>query len=284
MRDVAQLLAAAVLVLGLGWLVYDWQFGPADAGSLAIEDLRGDVALELPGRSLAPLVGLQLTGAERLVTGGEGSRVVLSLGESSRVTLEARSTVRVLGSSGDGVELELEHGRVRAHVRPEDGQLGVRAAGRTVRSRDAAFALGVGRDGTTELQVGSGEVALEGFDGIEGAIGGQRVVAGSAAARLEPIPTSLLLQVAWPDARTRKERVRVAGDTDPGASVKIITAQDTHNLIADGQGHFEVALQLVEGDNEVEVEVTSLLGGETTASWRVTRDSQGPTGVFEVRY
>ncbi len=284
MRDVAQLLGAAILVLGLGWLVYSWQFGPAGASSLAIQEVTGQVKLELPGGPVAPAVGAELTGAERLVTGPAGSRVVLSLGQSSRVTVEADSAVRVLGSDDDGVKLELEDGRIRANVRPEDGQLGVAAGDREVRARDAAFAIGLGEDGTTEVQVGSGEVSLSGFRGYDRASGGQRLVASGEHVDLQPIPTSLLLKVDWPDERTRKERVAVAGTTDPGARVIIRTLSGPQEVTADEVGRFQAVVVLSEGDNEVAVAATSVLGLETTASWRVTRDSLGPTGVFEVRY
>ncbi len=284
MRDVAQLLAAAILVLGLGWFVYDWQFGPAGASRLSIQELAGDVSVDLPGGPVAPAIGAELTGEERLVTGGGSSRVVLSLGQSSRVTVEADSTVQVLGSDDDGVKLALEDGRVRANVRPEDGQLGVVAGEREVSARDAAFAIGLDPDGTTEVQVGSGEVTLTGFEGAELASGGQRVVASDGGVSLEAIPTSLLLKVEWPDERTRKERVALRGVTDPGAEVRVDTATGPIEAKADASGAFEVVLILDEGDNAVEVVATSVLGDRTAASWRITRDSQGPTGVFEVRY
>ncbi len=284
MRDVAQLLAAAVLVLGLGWFVYGWQFRPEPPGSLSVKEVQGDVQVNHPSGAITPGIGTELLGDERLVTGATGSKIVLSLGERSHITVEAESRVRVVGSTDEGVQLELEDGRVRATVRPGDGELGLLAREREILARDAAFVVGLGKDGTTEVQVGSGEVLLEGFDQVEKASGGQRVVASEHGARLAPIPTSLLLKVAWPEERTRQDRVAVAGTTDPGARVVVTGTGESRAVTADGEGRFEAHVVLKEGTNVVEVAATSVLGLETRASWKITRDSQGPTGVFEVRY
>ncbi len=285
MRDIVQLLAAAAVVLGVGWIAYGMAFQGSGAPTLSIDTVRGTVRVEGSEGPETATIGATLEAHARVRTVGEGSQVVLALGERSRITIESRSSVRVLGAVDEGIGLELEDGRVRATVRPGDGAFGLRAGERQVAASDADFAVGLGQDGTTEVQVESGAVSLEGFGDAEVASAGERILASGRKVTLGAIPRSLLLQVDWPEAqRTRAERVTVTGATDPGSRVTVVGAEEPVVVVADGEGRFQVELTLQEGVNDVLVRAVSVLGATTEASWEIVRDRTGPTGAFEVRY
>ena len=49
-------------------------------------------------------------------------------------------------------------------------------------------------------------------------------------------------------------------------------------------GEFALEVPLEEGENEVSLQAISVMGRQETATSTVVRDSEAPTGRFEIRY
>ena len=79
MRDIVQLLAAAAVVLGVGWIAYGLAFQSSGAPTLSIDTMRGTVRVEGPEGSETATIGATLATDARVRTIGEGSQVVLAL-------------------------------------------------------------------------------------------------------------------------------------------------------------------------------------------------------------
>ncbi len=283
MRETLQLLVAAALVLGAGFLVYRLLFIAPEQAPLVIEAVTGQVSLEAAGRRQAAEVGLTLGGSDRLVSGADGSAVI-AVGADSKLTLSPGSAMEVLPSEGEEVRVALEDGRIQATVRPGDDAVSVLAGERTVTARDADFSAAY-IDGDFEARVSRGGVQLAGFGGIRELDEGERVRAldGQAPTR-EPVPEDLLLQVQWPERRTREEEVVLAGTTEPGARVTVQTPDGLVDAVADAEGRFEVRVALAKGENAVLVRSEGLMGERAADEARLTRDADAPKADFQIRY
>ncbi|MCB9746409.1 MAG: FecR domain-containing protein [Alphaproteobacteria bacterium] len=283
MRDILQVLLVAALVLIGGALAYRVVFRAGEVEPLSIQRVDGAVEHVSPDGRRAAEEGAVLGQSDRVIA-GEGGRVVLGLGEQTRLVLHESSTLRVLGQDRDGLQVELEGGRVQATVRPGTGALAVRAGGREVRAEDASFAVGLGEEGTTLVEASLGEVALSGFGELTEITEGQRLtVSGDAQPSVAPIPQEMLLDVRWPEeVRVRAELVRLEGSTHPGASVVASGEGGDARTFADAEGRFALELPLKEGSNDLHVVAVDPLGKEQEVTWSVTRDSQGPTGEFTI--
>lgn len=284
MRDWLVIAAVLLAVLVAGLLGFRVLFAEPAAPGLTVQEVEGSVVRDAAGVAV-PAVAGDIVGAEESVRTGPGSQVVLTLGESTRLVLASESTLRVVEQRADGVDVELEAGRVRATVRPGAGALGVRAAGRAVRAEDAEFT--VARDGElVQVEAEAGSLRLEGFGNAASLVAGERVVvSGGSVSPVGAIPEALLLRVEWPEATTtRLEHVEVRGRTEPWARVEVRSQAGRSMVTANGAGGFVLSVGLVEGENAVSVRVEDLLGRAQEATWAVVRDTTGPTGQFRVEY
>ena len=153
-------------------------------------------------------------------------------------------------------------------------------------AEDAEFSVGLGGDGTAAVEAREGQVTLINYGEITSLEAGQQVrVSPSQEPALSSIPASLLLEVAWPTDSTRSDQRRLAGRTEPGASVWTVVRGKRLRAVADSDGNFVIdGVPLQEGENTIEVSARGILGGEGRAEGRVDRDSEAPIGAFRVEY
>ncbi len=285
MKELIQplLLAVAILLVGVG--VYRVVFGLEEEPAVRVESVRGTV--ERQGREGVEVVksGMRVGLEERIVVGA-GSQAALTFGENMRLTLQSESSLRVLGSSGNGLRVELEDGRVQATVRPGGAELGVVAAGREVTADSARFTMGVGAADSMGVEVREGRVSVAGVEGVEAVGQGERLVATAEGPLVQgAIPTRLLLEVQWPGAEaTRSEKALIRGSTEPGAEVLAGGEAGAVRTVADPEGRFALEVALEEGENSLKLQARGVTGQEQTAESTLTRDSEAPTGRFEVNY
>ncbi len=281
-----QALAVLVLILAVAWIGYGQLFGDDGGDRLVVEAVTGSVRrVDGFGDEVAAEAGQALQPRDRIVA-GEGGRAVLSLGAESRVTIEERSSVRVLAADQSGVKLELEGGRVQATIRPGGGPFGLSSEGATVVAEDADFTVVRGEDGTLGVVAERGEVGLDGIDGATRLGAGDRLVAArGGSALVSPVSEELLLKVAWPaSARTREDRAEVRGRTEPNARVRVGREGAWIVGKADANGDFAIEAPLAEGENELHVEATSVLGTSVAVRHTVVRDTTAPSVTTEIRY
>ena len=281
MKNQLPALIAGVLVLLLGALGYQLIFSSGESVTLELLEASGEVRrVDANGAASEALVGDQVRAAERLQVGANG-RAVLGVGEGSRLTLEARSAIRVTQVEATGVRVELEQGRVQAKVSQGSTLLGIRRGERSVEIESGAVALRAEEDGVLRVETESGIARLEGFGGL-GELGeGERLSVGVDGEQVhETVPAELLLHVAWPEAvATREEEYLVGGTAGAFSSVQVLARSGTKRVRADAEGRFEVAVVLMEGENEVEVVAVDGFGGERRARHTVQRDTQAPQAI-----
>ncbi len=285
MKELIQplLLAVAILLIGVG--VYRLIFGLDEEPAVLVESVRGTVERQGREGTEAVEVGMRVGLEERIVV-GEGSEAALAFGENMRLTLQSDSSLRVLGASVNGLRVELEDGRVQATVRPGGAALGVVAAEREVTTENAQFTMGVGATDAIGVEVREGQVAVSGVEGVESVGQGERLVATADGPLVQgAIPTRLLLEVQWPGAEaTRMEKALIRGSTEPGAEVMAGGEAGAVRTVADEEGRFALEVALEEGENSLKLQARGVTGQEQTAESTLTRDSEAPTGRFEVNY
>ena len=251
------------LVFAVGAVGYRVLFSAGLGDRFRIVTVAGDVRhVHADGETDAAQAGSTLAEGDRIVS-GDGGSAVLGLGEDTRVSVDAKSSVKVLGVTDDGVRLELEGGRVKATVRPGGGRVGVVSDGREVTAEDADFTAVRDAEGTLAVSAERGQVALSGVPGVTELKGGDDLLApaGGGSPLRAPASDALLLQVAFPPAgRTREEEVAVEGTTQPGATVTVKGGARPVSVRAGREGRFTAKVPLAEGKNVLAVEATSLLG------------------------
>ncbi len=264
-------------IFAVGAVGYQVLFGAGLAERFRVVSVAGDVRHEhADGASEAARAGSALLAGDRIVS-GDGGQAVLGLGEGTRVAVDARSSVKVLGISDDGVRVELEDGRVTATVRPGSGVLAVRAGDQELTADDAEFTVARGDDGTVAAATTRGTVRVAGASDLEA---GEELVAAPGGSPLRaPVSDALLLQVAWPaSGRTREEEVEVSGQTQPGATFTVQGGARPVSGRADASGRFVVRVPLSEGGNRLLVKARSVLGREAeVAHAEVVRDTRPPS-------
>lgn len=286
MRRSVAIALALVVVVAMCIAIWRYVRNTREGNRLVLAEIRGQVALEGPGRDGTAASGTELK-ANDLVRTAAGARAVLELDGGSRVRIGPSSSVVIDAVDATGVSLDLEGGALKATVRPESGPLSVNGAGLTVQATDADFDLGIDPTDTDLMVVETtrGEVAVMGAD-VARIAAGSRAVISERRAAVGPIPEDLLLSVAWPEAsRTRSEKTVVSGQTAPGARVQLSGGFGQLVLHADAQGNFEAVVPLLEGKNELVVVAFDLLGEKADVRGVLqTRDTRGPAFRGGVEY
>jgi hypothetical protein len=164
--------------------------------------------------------------------------------------------------------------------------VGLTADGQGVATDDGDFTVRRADDGTLAVVNTRGELAVTGVEGTARLSEGQRLVAAPGGVGLvAPASEDLLLQVAWPAAtRVRETATEVHGHTEPGATVRVGHPGAWMETKADVKGEFSARVPLAEGDNEIQVEATSVLGNATRVTQMVERDTLAPAVGAEVHY
>ncbi len=204
--------------------------------------------------------------------------------DSATVEISDRSQLTVTEITQTLSQIDLSEGRVVADVVPSaDGAFRIAGLNRdaVVEARDGRFA--VLESGKGELTVaaerGSVRFSARGAEVVVNA--GQQSTAGVARSPSAPtaIPPSLFLKVAVPgDGRARVSSV--VGETRPGAVVSINGARHA----TDPQGKFRVPIELVEGNNQIVVEVDDVSGRHEQRVVRKRIDTSGPAVGTQVTW
>lgn len=274
-------LRALLVVLGIfvaGALGYRILFGDGAGERFRVVSVSGDVRHETAQGGGAAVAGATLAEGDRIVS-GDGAQAVLGLGEGTRVAVDARSSVKVLGITDDGVRVELEGGKVTATVRPDGGRLGVTSGGTEFTADDADFTVVRGEDGTVGVATERGRVSATGPGGTEELTAGTELVVPTGGSPLRaPASEALLLQVAWPAPRTRESEVELEGSTQPGATITVTGGARPVSARAGADGTFRVKVPLGEGKNALAVRATSVLGrAAPVANAELVRDTRAPS-------
>jgi hypothetical protein len=278
-RELRALLAVA-LIFTLGFVGYRVLFAEGLADRFRIVTVAGEVQHVRAGGAAAPArEGTVLHEGDRIVS-GNGASAVLGLGDDTRISVDATTSVQVVGVNDEGVQLELEGGRVRATVRPGGGRVGVRGGGRTVAADDADFTVVRDAAGTFAATSTRGTLAVDGVDGVTELRAGAEVIAPLGGTPLRaPASDTLFLQVAWPATpRTRDDTAEVSGTTQPGATVSVTGGARPVTVSAGPDGTFRVTVPLGEGRNALSLRATNALGREAEiARAEIERDSTAPS-------
>lgn len=282
MRDFLPVLAVAALVILVGVLGYVGLFGTDELGGVSLQRVVGPVEVEGRGGTRGGTTGELLAPGDR-VRAGEGGQAVLAFGEASSIVLEEQSSLTIRGADDQGVEVELEGGRVRAVVRPGDGSLGILNGDRRVRATDATFEVGVDDEGGLAVEAAEGTLELQGF-GDRSALGpGERIsLVPGGDPWVSDAQRELLLELDPGRALIAAREQVLTGTTDPHARVVVTGGQEPVRGRADDEGVWALTVALVEGDNALVVTATDALGAERSVEWKVAVDTHPPQAV-EIR-
>ncbi|RMG13181.1 MAG: hypothetical protein D6729_15515 [Deltaproteobacteria bacterium] len=210
---------------------------------------------------------------------GEFSEVVLQDETDNTVAVTPNTEFTIGEKSATVSRFTLGEGRIAADIHRAENRVYEFASAvgdSAADTKEGRFSVVADGRGLLGVVTRAGEVGLTAK--------GRRVVvpAGKQAVALPgrppgdplPIPDRVLLQVKWPGGRTRKDRARISGTTDPGARVKL--AGQPVEVRPDGR--FETTVPLSEGENSFVV-VAEDPAGNTRAlrSPRIVRDSGSPT-------
>jgi hypothetical protein len=279
MRQGIQILAVALLLAAIGLFAYQSLFSD-ESPSLLVRSSERATLRGADGVTRALSEGDVVSVGDRVLT-GDGGSAELTSGESA-LSLRPGSSMLIKRLDETGIEVEID-GQLSAHVRHTP--LRVNSEGRSVYATDADFALATD-DGTVALDTTRGQVSLEGFGDVASANAGERVTAANGGPAVKSaIPTSLLLEVAWPAEReTRSATVNVHGRTDPYAKVSVGRGETWQEVRADAEGTFAADVVLEEGANPVEVRARSAMGQEERDRVEFTRKTAGPSGEATVDF
>jgi hypothetical protein len=246
------------------------------ASTLVIE---GTVEHRSPGGPWRRLGIGETVGIDDEVRTGSSSRARLQLGSQVTVELADNTNINVAQLSETLSRIRLHDGRVVSEVRATNGFLfRVQVQGNNSQAEASAGRFGVlrrnGNPATFAAEQGSVTVTGAG-QSVTLKQGEQTVVADNEAPSAPTkLPNSLLLKLGKPPpSRLRERQVQVTGETSPGAVVTVGT-----NVVAPNEtGQFKSTVALIDGPNEIRVQVEDVAGRKQTADIpRITVDSSPP--------
>ncbi len=252
---------------------------PAPAVRLAIAEASGEVTVVRGGTRSRAAAGDELRADDAIET-APGARVVLA-GAFYDVALEEGATFDVREITAELSRFHLGQGLVSARVREEPGRAveieGVPGA----RVRTQGGDVAVARSGGTVavgVQRGSAEFAAAG-GAVVVAAGQQSIAAaGARPSRPEPIPSSLLLKVSWPEAHaTNERRIVVTGRTQPGAIV--VLGDERVDVGVDGR--FTHVVTLREGRQRLSARARAVGGSAASEGPVILLDTRAPDPRFD---
>lgn len=249
-----------------------------------MSEIVGEVAITTPDGTVQDVIaGQTVVGVNDVVRTGEGSRVILSIGEGLSIRVDESAEVKVREVTNDGVQLELENGRLTADVSMDGPSLDISSGQRTFSATDAAFTIAVD-DSDLAVDVQRGQLGVDGVQGVETLEQGKRlhVVDGQDPWTAE-IPEQFLLDVAWPEkARTNQVDAVLAGRAEPGSFIEVKGVKEPARVQVGKDGRFEVPVSLKEGLHSVEILAVSIMGEIKASNWTVELDTKGPAIRGEV--
>lgn len=295
-------LVGLVLILAalpVGWFVFLRELPPPTpppvvASTQAAPEPKKAVELEL--REIDGLVEVRhgssgaWTRAEKgmplratdMVRTGDGAYAVLVNGEAVEVRMAAGTEVSVKELTDSLSSLLLGNGMATTTVRSgtrHTFELKTTDGNAVARTSGGTFTMTNNGKGTVSVGTRDGEVTLLGKGKVVIVRAGQQSIVRPDAGPSDPapVPTSLLLNVAWPgdDKELRQHELVVAGQTDPGNRVEV----EGKPIHADQNGHFEQKVVLKEGRNDVKVRVVGVSGLVGEAQHAVVVDTKPPRPI-----
>ncbi len=284
--------SAALLVAGAA-VAYRMLLGPAPAAPapepedppppvrLAVAEVSGEVTVVRGGTRSRAAAGDELRADDAIET-APGARVVLA-GAFYDVALEEGATFDVREITAELSRFHLAQGLVSARVREEAGRAVEIEGPAGARVRTKGGDVAVARSGTTVavgVQRGSAEFGAAGGTVVLAAGQQSIAAAGARPSRPEPIPTSLLLKVSWPEERTTNQRrIVVTGRTQPGAIV--VLGEERVDVGADGR--FTHVVTLREGRQRLSARARSVGGSAASSGPVILLDTRAPDPRFDTR-
>ncbi|MBN1605013.1 MAG: FecR domain-containing protein [Polyangiaceae bacterium] len=210
---------------------------------------------------------------------GPSSTARLQLGPQVTVELAGGTGINVAQLSETLSRIRLQDGRVVSEVRGGAGfRFRVQVQGNNAQAESGAGRFAVlrraGAPAVFAAEQGTLDVTGSG-DTVSLHPGEQtQVVDGGAPSAPTRIPTSLLLKLGRPPpSRLRTRQVAITGQTSPGAVVHAGGAV----AAPDAAGQFSMTVALVDGPNEIVVEVEDVAGRRQQAKLpRITVDTHPP--------
>jgi hypothetical protein len=205
-------------------------------------------------------LGLTLSAQTRVRTDDEGA-AELRATDGSSVRLMAGTEARVEELRRELKRLHLGAGMVEADVRDDPGrvfEVELDDQGGTARTRGASFTASSNGAGSAAVASRRGEVILS-------ARGREVVIRTGQYARLRPgappddpapVPASLFLKVAWPSPTSRSQRLVVAGETAPGARVKL----GRHFVRVGDDGRYQGTVEVPDGVHRLHLQASDVAG------------------------
>jgi hypothetical protein len=292
-RDHVAFWAASALLVGasVGAYLLLLGRGPGSAASpepppgpvrVVVASVSGRAEVLHRGGARAPLASGDELSPDDAVATGPDSRLELAAGESYHVVLDGASRFGIEEITHELSRFRLDEGRVSATVRDDaeraveiasvrDAVARTRGGEVSVLRTGAAVAVGVAQ-GQAEFRSGGRTVLLRG--GEQSAAAG-----GGTPSTPSPIPSSLLLKVAWPEERTTAQRsFVVTGRASPGALVAV--GAERVEVAADGS--FRHVVELSEGAQRLSVSARDVAGRrEVVRSPPIVLDTAGPAAEFD---
>lgn len=254
--------------------------GPLPSAPLASTlETRGSVERRSDGGSWRTLTAGEPVDINDDVRTGSSSSARLQLGPQVTVELAESTGINVAQLSETLSRIRLQDGRVvsevrsgagfrfRVQVQGNNAQAESRAGRFAVLRRAGAPAVFAAEHGTVDVTGSGATVSLKPGEQTQ-------VVDGGAPAAPTRLPTSLLLKLGRPPpSRLRARQVAITGETSPGAVVRV----GSKVAAPDAAGKFATKVALVDGPNEILVEVEDVAGRRQRAKLpTITVDTRAP--------
>ena len=242
-------------------------------------EVQGTVEQRTPGGTWRPLGIGETMGIDDEVRTGTSSRARLQLGSQVIVELADATGINIAQLSETLSRVRLQDGRVVSEVRAAKGFVfRVQVQGNNGQAEASAGRFGVMRRGGAPAAFAAeqGSLTVTGAgQSVTLQQGEQTVVVDSGAPSVPTkLPNSLLLKLGKPPpSRLRARQVQITGETSPGAFVTVGTSIVAPNEL----GQFKSTIALVDGPNEIRVQVEDVAGRKQSAILpKVTVDSSPP--------
>ncbi len=230
-------------------------------------EVEGTVEHRTPGGSWRPLGIGETVGTDNEVRTGPSSRARLQLGSQVTVELADDTGINVAQLSETLSRVLLQDGRVVSEVRAAEGfRFRVQVQGNNSQAETSAGRFGVLKRSSTPAAFAAeqGTVTVTGAGRSVTLQQGEQTFVADNDAPSAPtkLPSSLLLKLGRPPpSRLRARQVQVTGETSPGAVVTVGTTV----VAPDELGQFKSSVALVDGPNEIRVQVEDVAGRKQTA-------------------
>ena len=223
---------------------------------------------------------------------GPRSLARIQLGSAVIVELSDDTAINIAQLSATLSRIRLQDGRVVSEVQSDTAvRFRVQVQGTDAEASTSAGRFAVMRRAGTPAvfatERGNLDVSASG-QAVRLNEGEQTIVnPGSGPSKPTKLPATLLLKLGKPPpSRLRAKETTLSGETSPGAVITVghdssspgaVLTVGQNSSSADQNGHFASSVALVEGANEIRVEVQDVLGRRSSAKLpRIVVDAQAP--------